>query len=174
VVDDYVRRRSGVEPRKDLRAPTRVAVERRDGVGVLAVDGPRRWWRKGTTVGRGLGEVRLTPAARWTEPPMPRDVTAGDRQTLLALQRAATGSDPVQRVGAPWEPIEFYVGKRNPDLLFTRDEVGPIVERAVDGLAEEKAWRVEEVLRQFLNQPPIRARSSTCSPRNACRSTTTA
>ena len=35
------------------RAPTRTTVERREGVGVFAVDGPRRWWRKGTTMGRG-------------------------------------------------------------------------------------------------------------------------
>jgi hypothetical protein len=40
---------------------------------------------------------------------------------LLALQRAATARDPVQRVGALWEAIEFYVGKRNPRRRFTRN-----------------------------------------------------
>jgi hypothetical protein len=139
------------------RAPTRVTVERRNGVGVLAVEGPRRWWR-GTTVERGSGEVALRPDARWMEPAMPAEVAPADRQALLALQRAATASDPVQRVGALWEAIEFYVGKRNPSRRFTRSEVSAIVDRAIDGLAGEHAARVEEVLRQFLNQPPITTR----------------
>jgi hypothetical protein len=140
------------------RAPTRLTVERRDGAGVLAVDGPRRWWRKRTTFGRGVGEITLTPTARWTEPPMPPDIGPGDRQALFALQRAVAASDPVQRVGALWEAIEFYVGKRNPSRRFTANEVSVIVDRAIDGLGDDQAARVEEVLRQFLNQPPITAR----------------
>lgn len=140
------------------RAPTRVVVARHDGVAVLAVDGHRRWWRKGTTVGRRSGEVTLAAASRWTEPPLPAEVAPGDRQALFALQRAVTASDPVQRVGALWEAIEFYVGERNPSRRFTRTEVSAIVDRAIDGLRGDQATRVEEVLRQFLNQPPITAR----------------
>jgi hypothetical protein len=140
------------------RAPTRVVVERHDGVAVLAVDGPRRWWRKGTTVGRRSGEVTLAAASRWMEPPLPAEVAPGDRQALFALQRAVTASDPVQRVGALWEAIEFYVGERNPSRRFTRNEVSAIVDRAIDGLRGDQATRAEEVLRQFLNQPPITAR----------------
>jgi hypothetical protein len=140
------------------RVSTRVTVERREGAGVLAVDGSRRWWRKGTTVGRGSGEVTLAPATRWTEPPMPPEVAPGDRQALFALQRAATETDPVQRVGALWESIEFYVGNRSPNRAFTHAEVTAIVERAIDGLEDDQAARVGEVLRQFLNQPSITAR----------------
>ena len=66
-----------------------------------------------------------------------------------------TASDSVQRVGALWEAIELYVGKRNPPKLFDRDEVGAIIERAASGLTEDRAARVDEVLRQFLNQPPL-------------------
>jgi hypothetical protein len=137
------------------RAPTRVTVTRRDGVGVLAVDGDRRWWRNDTTVRRSSGEVELGVGTRWMEPTMPAEVEPGDRQALLALQRAVTASDSVQRVGALWEAIEFYVGKRNPPKLFDRDEVGAIIERAASGLTEDRAARVDEVLRQFLNQPPL-------------------
>lgn len=139
------------------RASTRVTVERRDGVGVLAVQGPRRWWR-GMTVERGSGEVTLRPGSRWTEPAMPAEVTLGDRQTLLALQRAATTTDPVQRVAALWEAVEFYVGNRGPEAQFTADEVAAIVDRKSSGLAGNKALRVEKVLRQSLNHFPIRAR----------------
>jgi hypothetical protein len=139
------------------RTKTRVTVERRDGVGVLAVQGPRRWWRA-TTVKRGSGQVALRPGAPWTEPAMPAEVAPGDRQALLALQRAATASDPVQRVAALWEAVEFYVGKRGPEAQFPADEVAAIVDRACRGLAGAKALRIENVLKQSLNHFPIRAR----------------
>jgi hypothetical protein len=140
------------------RAPTRATVERRAGVGVVAVQGPRRWWRKSTTVGRGVGHTTLAPGARWLDPPMPPQVAFSDREALISLQRAATTNDPVQRVGALWEAIEFYVGSRNPRQQFSRSEVDAIVERSTEGLGNDHATRVEEVLRQFLNQPPIMAR----------------
>ena len=140
------------------RAPTRVTVQRREGVGVLAVSGQRRWWRKDTTVRRGSGEVTLSSDARWMQPPLPGEPPPGDRQALIALLRAVTADDPVQRVGALWEAIEFYVGKSNPPKLFDRHEVDAIVERAVGGLTGDKAARVQEVLRHFLNQPPITPR----------------
>lgn len=144
-------------PQHYERAPTRVTVERRDGVGVLAVDGARRWWRQ-TTVERGSGNVRLRAGAPWTEPAMPPEVAPGDRQALLALHRAATASDPVQRVAALWEAVEFYVGNRGPRAQFTAEDVAAIVERASAGLAGAKSARVENLLRQSLNHFPIRAR----------------
>lgn len=139
------------------RAPTRVIVERQDGVAVLAVEGDRRWWR-GTTVHRKSGEVTLASGTRWSEPAMPTTVTVTDRQALLALQRAASTTDPVQRVGALWEAIEFYVGKRTPDAQFAPDEIDSIVESARRGVSDTKATRVEKVLRQTLNQFSISAR----------------
>jgi hypothetical protein len=140
------------------RKPTRVVVERRDGAGVLAVDGARRWSRRSRAAGRSPDEVNLAPAAQWTDPPFPPSVAPADRQALLALQRVATASDPVQRVGALWEAIEFYVAKRNPDRQFARDQVDAIVDRATGGLGGGQADRVEKVLRQFLNQPSITTR----------------
>jgi hypothetical protein len=139
------------------RAPARATVERHDGVGVLAVEGARRWWRN-TSAGRASGRVTLEAAARWMEPPMPGDVSPGDRQTLLALQRAATASDPIQRVASLWEAIEFYVGDGTPEAQFTSDEVAAVVDRARSRLAGPKAERVDRVLRQFLNQFSIAAR----------------
>jgi len=139
------------------RAPTLVIVERRDGVGVLAVEGNRRWWR-GTTVHRKFGEVSLGSTHRWTEPAMPTTVAVADRQALLALQRAAATIDPVQRVGALWEAIEFYVGKRTPSAGFARAEIDAIVESACSGLSDKKADRVQDVLRRSLNQFSIRGR----------------
>jgi hypothetical protein len=120
------------------RAATPAAAQRLDGVGVLAVQGDRRWWR-GTTVERASGEAPLRPGAPWTETTLPADLAPGDRQALLALQRAATAGDAVQRVTALWEAIEFYVGRRGPEKPFRRDEVTAIVERARAGLPDAQA-----------------------------------
>ena len=139
------------------RTATRVVVERRDGVGVLAVQGPRRWWRA-TTVERGTGEIALGNDAPWMEPGIPQNVAAGDRQALLALQRAATAGDPIQRVTALWESVEFYVGRRGTEEQFSPDDIEEIVSRACDGLSDAKLDRVNQLLRGMLNHLRIRDR----------------
>lgn len=144
-------------PQHYTRSSARVDVRRGEGVGVLAVEGQRRWWRM-TTVGPRADKIAASPTAQVMQPPLPAELAAGDRQALLALHRAVAASDPVQRVAALWEAIEFYVGKRNPSRRFGRDEVGAIVDRAVDGLEPGKADRVEHVLRGFLDQAPLMVR----------------
>lgn len=133
------------------RAATLVVVERLPGVAVFPVGGSgRRWWRD-TTVARQERFVELAPGARWLDPPMPAQVSSGDRQALLALQRAITARDPVQRVAALWDAIEFYLGDRSPEPGFTDEEIAGTVERASEGLTAAKAERVGNVLRQWLN-----------------------
>jgi hypothetical protein len=73
------------------RAATPAAAQRLDGVGVLAVQGDRRWWR-GTTVERASGEAPLRPGAPWTETTLPADLAPGDRQALLALHSGRRSS----------------------------------------------------------------------------------
>jgi len=82
---------------------------------------------------------------------MPTQVRPGDRQAVLALQRAITARDAVQRVAALWDAIEFYLGRRSPAPGFTDDEIAAAVERASQGLTAAKAERVGTVLRQWLN-----------------------
>jgi hypothetical protein len=140
------------------RAATLVVVERLPGVAVFPVEGGgRRWWRD-TTVARGERDVDLSPDARWLDPSMPTQVSLGDRQALLALQRSITTRDPVQRVAALWEAIEFYLGDRGPEPGFTDEEIAAAVERASEGMTAEKAKRVDDVLRQWLNSWSPRAR----------------
>ena len=67
-------------------------------------------------------------------------------------------SDPVQRVAAFWESVEFYVGDRGPEAQFADDEIAAIVERAASGLESDKAARVGNVLRQWVNVFSITAR----------------
>jgi hypothetical protein len=140
------------------RVATLTVVERLPGVAVFPVEsGGRRWWRD-TTISRHEQTVELAPDARWLAPTMPTQMSLGDRQALLALQRAITAHDPVQRVTALWEAIEFYVSDRSPEPDFTDDEIAGAVERAREGLPDAKAVRVGQVLGDMLNAWPIRAR----------------
>lgn len=138
----------GLEPFE--RAVTFVTVARLAGVGVFSLDGGRRWWRD-TTVAQHERDVELGPGSRWLVPAMPTSVSPGDRQALLAIQRAITAHDPVQRLAALWDAIEFYLGDRSPEPQFTPDEITETVERASDGLSPGQAERVGNVLRQWLN-----------------------
>jgi Arc/MetJ family transcription regulator len=133
------------------RAATLVVVERVAGVAVFPVEGRgRRWWRDTSTT-QHERDMELAPDSRWLAPPMPTQVSAGDRQALLALQRAITARDPVQRVAAFWDAIEFYLGDRSPAPGFTDEKIAAAVERASKGLTAAKSERVGNVLRQWLN-----------------------
>lgn len=140
------------------RETTLVVVERLPGVAVFPVEGTgRRWWRD-TTFAQRERYVELAPDARWLAPPMPTQLSASDRQALVALRRAVTARDPVQRVVALWEAIEFYVGDRSPEAQFTDAEVKGAIGRAREGLTGAKAERVGNLLRNLLNAWPILAR----------------
>lgn len=140
------------------RAATLTVVERLPGVAVFAVEGVgRRWWRD-TTVAQPTRDVELPPESRWLTPAMPAQVPLGDRQALLALHRAITARDPVQRVTALWEAIEFYLEDRGPEPEFTAEEIAAAIERATEGMAEGKSSRVGNVLRQWLNSWSPQAR----------------
>lgn len=140
-----------------VRADTRVTVARADGICVIAVDGPRRWWRA-SEVGRSAGAVRLAGDSAWILPPMPADVPEPDRDALLAIQRASTEGDPVQRVAAFWDAVEFYVGKRGSRKFFDDDEISTIVDRATAGLPDEKANRVRRLLEDLVNNQSLMTR----------------
>jgi hypothetical protein len=133
-------------------------VDRLPGVAVFPVAGAgRRWWRD-TTVAQPERDVELSSDSRWLTPAMPMRVSVGDRQALLALQRAITARDPVQRVAALWDAIEFYLGDRGPEPEFTDEEIAAAIERASEGMAEAKSQRIGNVLQQWLNSWSPQAR----------------
>lgn len=143
------------------RAATLTVVERLPGVAVFPVTGAgRRWWRD-TTVAQPARDVELAPDSRWLTPAMPTRVSLGDRQALLALQRAITARDPVQRVAALWDAIEFYLGDRGPEPGFTDEEIAAVIERASEGMTKAKAERIGNVLGQWLNSWSPQARLQT-------------
>ena len=140
------------------RAATLTVVERLPGVAVFPVATVgRRWWRD-TAVAQPVRDVDLSPDSRWLVPAMPKQIDFGDRQALLALHRAITVRDPVQRVAALWEAIEFYLGNRGPEPEFSEEEIAAAADRATEGMTEAKSKRVGDVLRQWLNSWSPQAR----------------
>jgi hypothetical protein len=140
------------------RAATLTVVNRLPGVAVFPVTGARRRWWRDTTVAQPKRDVELSSDSRWLTPAMPMRVSLGDRQALLALQRAISARDPVQRVAALWDAIEFYLGSRGPEPEFTDEEIAGAIERASEGMTEAKSERVGNVLRQWLNSWSPQAR----------------
>ena len=140
-----------------IRTNTRAEIARQDSVSVIAVDGARRWWR-GTEVGPRADTVGLAGDSAWTRPRMPTHAPEADRDTLLAIQRASTERDPIQRVAAFWEAIEFYVGNRGTRKLFDDKETSAIIDRATSGLPDSKAIRVQRLLEDLLNNESLMTR----------------
>ena len=139
------------------RTNTRVEIARESGVCVIAVDGARRWWR-GTDLGPSADTLTLDGNSTWTLPPMPTEVSEPDRDALLAIQRASAERDPIQRVAAFWDAIEFYVGNRGNRELFDADEISAIVDRSISGLPDEKATRVQRRLENLVNNESLMTR----------------
>jgi hypothetical protein len=82
-----------------------------------------------------VSPLRIDPEdASWL-PPRSVTATLQDRQALLACARAASESDPLQRVQALWEAIEFYVSGVAPRTLFDSAQAKR-VRKAIPGDAE--------------------------------------
>ena len=145
-----------------------VVVERLPGAAVFPVEGTgRRWWRD-TTFAQRERYVELAADAPWLAPPMPTHVSPSDRQVLAPLRRAVDARDPVQRVVALWEAIEFYVGDRSPEAQFTDAEVKGAIDRAREGLTGVKAERVGNLSATCSTHGRFSPSSSRCCTPRAC------
>jgi hypothetical protein len=89
----------------------------------------------------------------------PRSVTATlqDRQALLACARAASESDPLQRVQALWEAIEFYVSGVAPPTLFDSAQAKR-VRKAIPGDVDPALRQRALDLLAKINEAPLMAR----------------
>lgn len=75
---------------------------------------------------------------------------------MLALARAAHEVDPIGRVQALFEAIEFYVGDIKVDKLFSKCDRKGIL-RALPRLMAEQSRRIEQLVGD-LNNAPLRTR----------------
>lgn len=128
----------------------------RDVVVVRGLSSNRRWLRalQGIPVSPQLaaGEIESLGS-----PAFPSEIPTQLAVAILAWQRAAEATDPVEALVALWEAIEFYVSGTRGEKLFTKNELKTVRERAIEGLSDDQGRRVEQVLR-MLNQAPLMER----------------
>ena len=137
------------------RAQAHALPMRRDIVLLRGLDTARRWIRV-----VGINQERsalLLDDVGWFVPTLPATLTAQDRQALLACRRAAAEEDPLGRVTALWDAIEFYVADTELPRLFTKSELKAIRNGLPEGLSAVQLQRLEGRLAE-LNAPPLLVR----------------
>jgi hypothetical protein len=119
--------------------------------------------RSGRTWLRVAGEASRAPilalegSPHLMQPPLPSMLTLQDRQALLACRRAAAEPDPLVRVQALWEAIEFYVAGARVPPLFTREQLSALRNAIPAGLSNEQRQRVLDKIGE-LNDPSLMKR----------------
>lgn len=127
---------------------------RRDIVFVRGLATTRQWLRRPRTIAAPRS-VDLTPSNPRLDPNLSR-LSLQERQAMLALARAAHEVDPIGRVQALFEAIEFYVGDIKVDKLFSKCDRKGIL-RALPRLMAEQSRRIEQLVGD-LNNAPLRTR----------------
>jgi hypothetical protein len=114
----------------------------------------RTWMR---IIGMSREELTL-PLTDYTIPVLPTTLTLQERQALLACRRAATESDPLVRITALCEAIEYYAARTKVPKLFSAEELQVLDHalRAAD-LSAIQATRAREQVAS-LNSPPLLTR----------------
>jgi hypothetical protein len=138
---------------------------RRDVVAVRGLTTTRQWLRvPGVTPEPHT--VNLDPDSARLQPHLP-GLGLKDRYAFLALARAAREVDPVNRLLALWEAIEFYVGDTKADSpLFTDQEHRAISNAASVSFKGLQGGRIKNVL-AMLNNPPLKERLKIALSRDA-------
>lgn len=135
---------------------TRRALPRRgELVAVRGLLTQRRWLRS-ASMGVRAASVELDP-----DDPLlgrlPEQLTAADRLALAACRRAVSEREPLARVQALWEAIEFLVAGFRAPKLFERQDLEAIKAAIPADIPEQLRERAEKVISE-LNQPPLMAR----------------
>ncbi len=91
----------------------------------------------------------------WRPPPSGYELA--DRQALLACARAGQTSDPLERIQAIWEAIEFYVAGIRPEVLFDPEEVKRVRRAVPKDIDLKLRARVLGLLAK-INDPPLMAK----------------
>jgi hypothetical protein len=135
-----------------LTSPTRGAL-----VAVRGLRTRRSWLRRpGFTLQQpdiDLGDATTS----MLRPPLGHHLAVTRRQALLACARAATDTDPISRVTALWEAVEFYVSDTAVPELFTIEERKAIMKQLPKNPDKPKQDRLVQIFGQ-LNNPPLLAR----------------
>jgi hypothetical protein len=133
---------------ESLAQPTR-----RDLVAVRGLLTTRQWLRRPATVAESR-TVTLVPDGARLEADMP-PLTLQDRLALLAFARATREPDPLARVHALFEAIEFYTSGVIVPKLFSKAERKALVSSLPASFNADQQERVEHLVGN-LNKPPLR------------------
>jgi hypothetical protein len=126
---------------------------------LVAIRGLRsgRTWLRVTTEASRAPTLALDANPQLMQPPLPSVLTLQDRQALLACQRAAVEPDPLARVEALWEAIEFYVAGARVPRMFTPEQLSALRSALPADLSDEQRQRVLDKIGE-LNHPPLMVR----------------
>jgi hypothetical protein len=150
-----------VSPQGDLREFDReraIATPRiRDVVFARSLSTQRRWLRSLTSgglsgpvpIGGPDDPERLLPAL----PLKPDEKT---EQAIRSLYRATRERDPLARVFAIWETVEFYVGAHKSPLMFSPSDKKAIKRSLPDSLCPQQRARAIKVIDDMFNTAPLR------------------
>jgi hypothetical protein len=130
-------------------------VTRRDLVAIRGLSTMRQWIRRPRVLSekRSVALDTLNTRLKGVVPPL----TLQERLAFLALRRAAQEGDPLTRVQALFEAIEFYASGVKVPKLFTRTELALVRESLPPSLGEKQRKRLHDMLSD-VNTAPLRLR----------------
>jgi hypothetical protein len=143
------------EPHNYRRDVARARPRRGDLVVVRGMASGRGWLREMKSHDQDV-ELSLDHSDPSWRPP-PSSYELADRQALLACARAGRTPDPLERIQAIWEAIEFYVAGTRPEVIFDPEEVKR-VRRAVPKDVDPKLRARALDLLAKINDPPLMAK----------------
>jgi hypothetical protein len=138
--------------RQDARSLPRAA----DLTAVRGLRSGRTWLRVTTEASRAPA-LALDASPHLMRPPLPSTLSLQDRQALLACQRAAAEPDPLARVQALWEAIEYYVAGARVPPMFTHGQLSALRNAIPADLNPAQRQRVLDKIGE-LNHPPLMVR----------------
>jgi hypothetical protein len=145
----------GGEPHNYRRDVARARPRRGDLVVVRGMTSGRGWLREMKSRDQDV-ELSLDHSDPSWRPP-PRGYELADRQALLACARAGQTPDPLERIQAIWEAIEFYVASSRPEVLFDSKEVRRVRRSVPKDVDPKLRARAIDLLAK-INDPPLMAK----------------
>ncbi len=113
----------------------------------------RQWmrWRVG-----GL-HPRSRDIAAPAEPALATELTAKERRSLLAINRASVSDQVDAQLQALWEALESYASQSRPSKRFTKCQLKSLRTLAPDWMNDDQRDRFAQAIGQ-MNEPPLLAK----------------
>jgi hypothetical protein len=144
------------EPQEFTRAQALSRPERADVIFSRGLESGRMWLRELTIYAPDDQIVVESDGSQWT-PPAPDELSTAQQLAFMALRRATTLDDTLQRIQALWEAIEFYVARIGVGRRFSRAEAKRVRKRVPKDIDPALRQRVMDLLGK-INDPPLMAK----------------